>query len=311
MDRHFRLLGDANRLRMISILSRGPLNVSEICSVLGLKQSNASHHLKKLLDAGFVVRTGRSGWVYYDLNASDGFVSEISSLLRKWSGRIPEYGSDLIRLAACYEQRAKRSQEFFDRSATRWNSLAEMLPDPEDYLSDLVRVLPKDGVIAEMGCGTGELLPELARISARVIGVDHSEGMLSRARELVSADALGRRIELRLGRAEHLPLGDSSADAIVAHMVLHHLPEPPAAIAEAARVLRQGGRLAVVELTPHDDLELREAHGDLWPGFGAEQLEEWIAASGFSIVSATQVSSGKAVLICSELGSKGEGFATD
>ena len=241
MDRAFRLLGDRNRLRMVCILARGPLNVSEICSILELRQPNVSQHLKKLLDAGVVSRQGRAGWVYYSLNGADPLVVDLADFVGRWKGRLSSagYERDMRRLAISYEERGRKSQEFFDRSGPEWPELERLMPDAASYLSDILRVLPKDGTIAELGCGTGKLLGELAAISARVIGVDNSEGMLARARDSTRGGIFSHRIELRLGRVEHLPLADSSADAVVAHMVLHHVPEPIEAIRESYRVLRR------------------------------------------------------------------------
>jgi ArsR family transcriptional regulator len=300
VDRAFRLLGDRNRLRMLCILARGPLNVSEICTILELRQPNVSQHLKKLLDAGVVSRQGRAGWVYYSLNSADSFVVDLSGFVGRWKDRLSSsgYERDMRRLATCYEERGRKSQEFFDRSASEWSELERLMPDPESYVSDILRVLPKDGTIAELGCGTGKLLRELAAISASVIGVDNSEGMLARARDSTHGDIFSDRIELRLGRAEHLPLADNSADAVVAHMVLHHLPEPIEAIRESHRVLREGGRIVIVDLSAHDELSLREVHGDLWPGFQVEQLESWLSSAGFSIVKMIEVSGGAAFLVC-------------
>ncbi|MBN1433303.1 metalloregulator ArsR/SmtB family transcription factor [Candidatus Fermentibacterales bacterium] len=296
---------------MFCVLSRGPLNVSEICRVLGLRQSNVSHHLRKLLDAGLVERRGRSGWVYYELDRSEPFAVELSELVSRWAERIPCLSSDMAALSLCHERRSARSREFFDRSAVEQPDISGLLPDPAGYLDEMLAMLPVDGTVAELGCGAGRLLLELAHTSRRLIGVDQSEGMLSRARQLVALEDLAGRADLRLGRVEHLPMADGSVDAVVAHMVLHHVPEPIRALREAWRVLGPAGRLVVAELTAHGNVAYRETQGDLWPGFEPAQLEGWLGSSGFVDINSIAVASGAVLLVSSRKGGKEDRLVRD
>lgn len=285
--------------------------MSEICRVLGLRQSNVSHHLRKLLDAGLVERRGRSGWVYYELDRSEPFAVELSELVSRWAERIPCLSSDMAALSLCHERRSARSREFFDRSAVEQPDISGLLPDPAGYLDEMLAMLPVDGTVAELGCGAGRLLLELAHTSRRLIGVDQSEGMLSRARQLVALEDLAGRADLRLGRVEHLPMADGSVDAVVAHMVLHHVPEPIRALREAWRVLGPAGRLVVAELTAHGNVAYRETQGDLWPGFEPAQLEGWLGSSGFVDINSIAVASGAVLLVSSRKGGKEDRLVRD
>jgi ArsR family transcriptional regulator len=280
MDRIFRALSDRNRLRIFVILMKGPLSVTEICSVLGLTQSNVSHHLKVLLDAGLVMRRQVAGWAVYSILSDDTLVGALASAVTASARRIPGHAVDMRELARAYEQRGSSSREFFDRVAASWTDISSRMPDPGGYMESVLSLLGNGGVCLEVGCGTGAGLPALASRFHSVLGVDSSTEMLSRARKAVAG--FDDRVELRLGEAEHLPLADSIADAALLHMVLHHLGEPSAVFPELVRVVKPGGRIVIAELTAYDDADFRLEQGDMWPGFEPEQMESWAAGAGFT-----------------------------
>lgn len=103
------------------------------------------------------------------------------------------------------------------------------------------------GAVVELAVGTGLNLPLYGAAVQHVVGVDRSEGMLAVARRRIGQEGLGDRVELRAGDVQALPLPDTSADTVVATYALCSLPDPPAALGEAMRVLRPGGRLVLVE----------------------------------------------------------------
>ncbi len=131
--------------------------------------------------------------------------------------------------------------------------------------------------MGDLGCGTGALLPTLAPHVARVIGVDASEEMLAAARDRVRDLP---NVDLREGALEALPLADASLDAVTLMLVLHHLPAPAVALAEAARVLKPGGRILIVDMTSHDREEYRQRMGHVWLGFSDDQMQRLSGASG-------------------------------
>jgi len=277
----FDALANSSRLRMVRILLRGPLNVSEISTVLGLSQSNVSHSLRKLLDAGIVVRKGRGIWVYYRLNRQDPVNGMILDGISSGMKEIENYENDMSELRLCYDKRRSEAREFFDRVASELDDVSYLMPDPEAYLEDVIDMYPAGSTILDAGCGNGELVMKLDRKGMSVIGVDQSREMLSKARKKIAADCSVCNVELRLGSAEHLPIADSSVDGIIAHMLLHHLSEPSEFFKEASRVCKGNGKCIVIELTPHEDFNLKRMQGDLWPGLDRNEVREWMLLAGF------------------------------
>ncbi len=292
MKRLFKALADTNRLRILLVLERGPLNVSEVSSVLQLEQSNVSRHLRVLLDAGLVRREGRAGWVYYNLDRSDRFVSSLLDIVYEGRMNLSSFGHDMGELARCYRARVELSREFFDGVADEWPAIRGLLPDPAGYIESVIPLLGKPSRVLEIGCGTGGMIAHLASISGEVLGVDNSERMLSSSRRLIADLGIGNRAEVRLGDAEHLPVGDSSVDAVFIHMVLHHAGEPSAVLRETARVLRAGGRCVIVELRKHDSQEMKLVHGDLWPGFDASEVEIMVTRAGLEPADEFEIAEG-------------------
>jgi ArsR family transcriptional regulator len=299
MEKQYKALADTNRLRILVVLERGPLNVSEISSVLRLEQSNVSHHLKVLLEAGLVRKEGRAGWVYYRLDRSDAYLSSLLDTVHAGRQSLSSFGSDMGELARCYAARIDSSREFFDDVADSWPEIRELLPDPSVYIDSVVGMLGNPSRVLDIGCGRGMMLERLSDVSDRVLGVDNSEGMLSSARELIADLGIGDRAEVRLGDAEHLPVGDASVDAVLIHMVLHHAGEPAAVLRESGRVLVNGGVCVIVELSRHDSEEMKLVHGDLWPGFDIPDIETMARGADLVPVADSGIASGKAfALMC-------------
>jgi ArsR family transcriptional regulator len=297
MVRLMKAVSDPNRLRIITILGRGPLNVTEVSSVLHLEQSNVSRHLRILLEAGILRKEGRSGWVYYGLDRTDPLVSSLLDLVDRGKRELPSLRADMTELARCYRERVESSRRFFDRMADRWQDVKGLLPDPEGYVEALLGMLGTPERVLDVGCGGGDMMGRLAGIAGKVIGVDNSDGMLSAARDLIAGLGLGDRADVRLGEAEHLPLGDRSVDAVLVHMVLHHAGEPSEVLREAGRVLTDGGSCVVVELRRHDMQDMRLVHGDLWPGFEPAELTEMARAAGLESVDSLDIENGKAAAL--------------
>jgi ArsR family transcriptional regulator len=280
MEKIFKALGDLNRLRIALILERGPLSVGEITRVLGLSQSNVSHHLKKLTEAGVVYRRGERGWVFYGINPGEPAVADIVGVITARREAVTASEADFRRLSALYRDRRSRSREFFAALGDRWAVVRESLPPPENYMEKLAGALGTPDSLLEVGIGAGHMIPFLCRVARRVVGVDNSPEMLSEAAATASSLGLASRVETRLGEAEHLPLGDFSVDAVLMHFMLHHAGNPREALAEAGRVLSQGGILVVVEFTGPSTDSFRHRHGDLWPGFTRDELTAWCRPAG-------------------------------
>ena len=277
----FSVLSDATRCRMLALLERHELTVSELCTVLQLPQSTVSRHLRMLADADWVLsrRDGTSRYYALALDGADGSRTQIWDLTRAQVTDRPGAGQDERRLARALAGRRATSEKFFATAAGQWDHLRDELFGQAFLPSALLGLLPSTWVIGDLGCGTGALLPRLAPIVSLVIGVDASEEMLASAGDRVRSL---ENVELRHGSLEKLPLDADSLDAAVFMLVLHHLPHPAAALAEAARALKPCGRVLIVDMTPHEREEYRQKMGHVWLGFSDDQTRKLLAHAGFT-----------------------------
>ena len=282
MEKIFRALGERNRLRMVLLLAKGPLNVSELVSVLGISQSNASHHLKLLLDSGVLTRTGRGNWAFYQIKRDMPLVDELVENAFAHRDTLDGFKEDMKRLGRCLAERKIHSRKFFDSKGERELSrISDSLPDTSMCIPFLERNLRRRKMVIDVGAGIGKMIPFLLSNSSQVLAVDSSKRMLDLAMQNISSLKLVSRVDFRLGEAEHLPVENSAGDAVLMHMVLHHCGDPARAVAEAWRVLAPGGILLVVDLVEHTDTSFRNIHGDLWPGFTVESIREIYRKAGF------------------------------
>jgi ubiquinone/menaquinone biosynthesis C-methylase UbiE/DNA-binding transcriptional ArsR family regulator len=279
----FSALADPTRCRMLWLLDQQELTVSELCAVLQLPQSTVSRHLKLLGDAGWVSvrRDGTSRYYTLALDGAGGAHSDIWKLTKPQLVARTDAEQDGRRLARVIGRRSESSARFFATSAGEWDRLRAELFGREFVHGALVGLLPPHWVVADLGCGTGAMLPVLAPHVARVIGVDASDEMLAAARD--RARAFGN-VELRTGTLEALPIDAASVDAATLMLVLHHLASPVEALKEAARVLKPGGRLLIVDMTPHDHEEYRQRMGHVWLGFADEQMRRLLTQAGFDAI---------------------------
>ncbi|AKJ65443.1 ArsR/SmtB family transcription factor [Kiritimatiella glycovorans] len=275
----FRALADEARLRMVRSLGIAELSVAELTSVLDMPQSSVSRHLKPLRETGIVElrRDGTSNYYrrgpLFEDQAFEQFMGRRLAELAGGEG-------DRERIRRVLEQRRNRSREFFDRIAGRYETLTE----PGGGWRALAAALAVgfEGCrVADLGCGEGELALLLARFAERVYAVDMSPQMLEVFQQRARERGVEERISGRIGDLEHLPLEDGSLDAVFVSQSLHHAARPDAALGEAARVLREDGKLVLLELARHEQEWTREEWADQWLGFEEDQLREWFAAAGF------------------------------
>lgn len=281
-------LADPCRLRLVGILDSGEFTVQELTSILDMGQSRISRHLKILTEAGVLAVKRQGTWSYYRLGDANAFFTAISPAMKEELAAMPNRAQDVAAVARVLEDRRRRSQEFFDRHARQWDELARtLLPVPE-YIPQLIRLVPKDAEVVEIGVGTGRLLPELAGVASQTIGVDHSPAMIEEARRRVSATGL-TGIELRLGEMTHLPVADGRVGCVVANMVLHHAADPVAVFREIYRVLAADGILLIADLARHERESAREQLADQWLGFEEQELLSWLETAGFERVTCHRV----------------------
>jgi len=276
-------LADATRGRMLLILERQELTVSELCAVLQLPQSTVSRHLKTLADAAWVTsrRDGTSRYYTLALDERDAHTRRLWSLLRERIASTPGADQDARRLKGVLGRRQTKSEEFFASAAGQWDRLRRELFGAASALHALPALLDRSWTVGDLGCGTGETSAALAPFLARTIAVDRSGDMLQAARRRLRDLS---NVEIRRGELEALPVADAELDAAVMMLVLHHVPDPGTVLGEAARALKPGGRFVVCDMLPHDREEYKQQMGHVWLGFGDDQMKKLLAAAGFDDV---------------------------
>ncbi len=297
--RVFRAMADETRRRTLSLLQRHELSVSELVEILGQPQSTVSRHLKVLRDAGLIGdrREGTSSLyaarpVGTDAAAGTGSGdgADAATGVLRWAARQDLEAELRDRLHGVLRRRQEMSQQFFDRAGRHWDKLREESFGPTFHLEALVALLPDEWVVADVGTGTGYLLPVVARHFSRVIGVDSVERMLQAARQRVGAGGLDN-VELRWGDLTRLPMSEAEVDLAVAILVLHHVPVPEEALGELRRVVKPGGRVLVIEQASHRHEAFRERMQDHWWGFEPALLGKQLEAAGFRDVRTQELSS--------------------
>jgi SAM-dependent methyltransferase len=275
----FRLLADPTRLRLLRVLGQDRFNVTELTAILGVAQSGVSRHLGLLKEAGLVVERRDAGFVYYRVPdaATVDARSPLWALIAQQSAAA---ASDRVAReddARLQEVLRHREENFEAPGDTRqlvpgrsWAAWARALGD----------LLPAVDV-ADIGCGDGAMALEAARWARRVIGIDRSDDVLERAK----ARAERRRVtnvEWKKGDLARLPLRDGAVDIAFLSQSLHHASDPERAVAEAARVLRPGGRIVILDLQRHDQTWVRARFGDRHLGFSAGDLTALVEGAGFA-----------------------------
>ncbi len=261
------ILSDPTRSRLLHVLESRELTVTELCSVLQLPQSTVSRHLKILSDDGWVASRADGTSRYYRLESDlEPAAQQLWAIVREQVADSAAGTQDIRRVEGVVSDRRSRSQEYFSSVAGQWAVVRLELFGDRSPLVGMLALIDPDSTIADLGAGTGELSATLSPFVRRIVAVDASTQMLTAARTRL-ADA--SNVDIRHGELESLPIANAEVDAAVMSLVLHHVAEPAKALGEAARVLRPGGRLIVVDMMPHDHEEYRQQMGHVWAGFSS------------------------------------------
>jgi ArsR family transcriptional regulator len=278
-----RAAGEATRLRLLSLCARGEFTVSDFTQILGQSQPRVSRHLKLLCDAGLVDRFREGTWAFYRLaeRADGGTLSR--TLADLISDDDPDVARDLERLADVKATRLEAADKYFRANASQWDEIRSLYVPEQDVESALSKIFDSLEIneFLDIGTGTGRMLELFGRRVVKGTGVDLSREMLAVARAKLDAAGLGN-CQVRHADMYTLPIPSHSIDAVTVHQVLRYVDDPQSAIREAARVLRPGGRVAVVDFAPHDIEELRDQHAHRRLGFAHDEVAGWFKSAGLS-----------------------------
>src|SRR5689334_16574396 len=275
MLKSLRLASDPNRLRLMLLLEQEELSVAELQEILGKGQSQISTNLAQLKQAGLVDdrRTGKNA--FYRLSAPP----ELMDVLRRAASEVSETEHDREALQLTLRRRQDNMRRYFDELAGKfgrqyvpgrsWKGIAEAL----------LKLMPPM-VIADLGAGEGTISQLMAQRAKKVIAVDNSEKMVEFGSELARTHGIGN-LEYRLGDLEDVPIRAGTIDLAFLSQALHHAVHPEKAVAEAWRILKPHGRIAVLDLNRHQFEEAREMYADLWLGFTELELSRYLKGAGF------------------------------
>jgi ubiquinone/menaquinone biosynthesis C-methylase UbiE len=279
----FRALADPTRLRIMALLRKMELSVGELAQVLGQSQPRVSRHIRILCDARLALRRKEGSWVFLIPGTGTGFETLFSATEQIAAGAEGDHWhiADEARLAAVRADRAAAAQVYFNSHAADWDEIRSLHvaeSEVELAIRDLLAGEGRD-VLLDIGTGTGRMLELLGEQFNQLVGVDRNPEMLRLARVRLSESA---NTEWALHQADisAVPVETGSVDTVIIHQVLHYVQSPELAIKEAARVLKPGGQLLIVDFAPHDREELRDKDAHARLGFSDEQISGWLSSAG-------------------------------
>jgi ArsR family transcriptional regulator len=291
---HLASLADTTRSRILLLLERHELTVSELCGIVQLPQSTVSRHLKALSDSGWIASRAEGTSHLYAMQRPstgsgrpervegrdelDSSAHRLWLIVREQVGSSPAATQDQRRLQAALAERRTKSQEFFSSSAGQWDRVRDDLFGDRFHLAALAAFAERAWTVGDLGCGTGQVSAALAPFVSHVVAVDASAAMLQAAKKRLHGFD---NVDLRRGELEALPIDDGRLDAATLMLVLHHVPEPERALADVARVLKPGGRIVLVDMLPHDRDSYRQQMGHVWLGFSDEHVSRLFQSAGF------------------------------
>ena len=277
--------GEDTRLRILALLAEAELTVSDLTDILHQSQPRISRHLKLLAEAGMVQRFREGTWALFRLAESGGGAELAHALLAQLNTGDRVLARDRERLASVRAARAAAAQKYFREHAAEWDRIRKLhVADAavEDAIRAALAASPFRSLL-DLGTGTGRMLELFGPQIERGLGLDLSLDMLLLARDRLERAGL-RHCSVRQGDIYDVPLPDGSFDTVIIHQVLHYLDDGARALKEAARVLRPGGSLLVVDFAPHELEFLREQHAHRRLGFAADTVTQWMSAAGLEPV---------------------------
>lgn len=272
---------EPTRLRLLVLCAHAELTVSDLVQILGQSQPRLSRHLKLLAEAGLLDRNREGSWVYFRLAHEGPSAALAQTLVEALPDDDPTVLRDLVRLEELMNDRALRAEDYFRKVAVQWDELRALYVHDDQVEEQLSALIDEEPVseLLDIGTGTGRILEILAAKVGHAVGIDMSPDMLMLARSKLERARL-RNCVVRKGDMHHLPLDERSFDAVTIHQVLHYAERPSKAIQEAARVLRPGGRVFIIDFQAHGLDFLRSEHEHRWLGFEEDKMTDWLKTAG-------------------------------
>jgi ubiquinone/menaquinone biosynthesis C-methylase UbiE len=279
-----RAAGEATRLRILALLASAELNVKDLTQILGQSQPRISRHLKLMAEAGLITRFREGSWVFFRLAESGAEGTLASAIVASLDPSDLALARDQERAASVQRARAEAAQAYFKAHASEWDRIRNLHVAEQEVESAMDEALGQGpfSLLVDLGTGTGRILELFGPPAARALGFDLNHDMLAYARMKLERAGLAHA-QVRHGDLYNVPLPDGAADAVVLHQVLHFLDDPAAAIAEAARLLKPGGKLLVVDFAPHELEFLRDRSAHRRLGFARDQLSRWLESAGLKV----------------------------
>ena len=283
MSELLKAIGEPTRLRVLVLLGRGDLTVSDLTQVLGQSQPRVSRHLKLLAEAGVVTRYQEGSWAWFRL-VDQGVARAVTEIaLRHVDMNGSSMLRDIERLDSVRRERQTKAADYFAQNAADWDALRS-LHAPDDAVEAAMLAAIKGRFIdtmLDLGTGTGRLLELFAPHYQSAVGIDMSREMLAVARAKLESAQI-TKASIRQGDVSAPPVERGRFDLVTIHQVLHYSGEPQVVVNEAARALRAGGTLLVVDFASHDLEYLRDRHAHQRLGFSDEQMTGWFRDAGLS-----------------------------
>ena len=301
----FRALADPTRLRIMRLLGSMELAVGEVAQVLGQSQPRVSRHIGILCDAGLAERRREGSWVFLRAGANSGEAPPLSRAVAELlveaeavdAQFAEECRQDRRKLAEIREHRESEALAYFSDHAEDWDELRRMHSSDEAVEAALARALEARplGRLLDIGTGTGRMAELFAERAERIVALDKSLAMLRVARAKLQ-HLPAERVELVQGDFGSLPFAAASFDTVLFHQVLHFAQAPATVLAEAARVTRPDGRVAIVDFAAHQREELRDRHAHARLGFEDSALAGMLNAAGFEPAAPIALEDGELVV---------------
>ena len=276
-----RAAGESTRLRLLAILSRNELTVSELTGILGQSQPRISRHLKLLCEAHLLDRYQEGSWVLYRVADTGPAAHIVQQLLQLLPEEDVELDRDQQRLRLVRDEHTQRASVYFEKNAKGWDDMRKLYVAEEDVEKAMLAAVADLDIesLLDLGTGTGRILQVFSPHIQRGLGVDLSREMLAIARaKLESGDIT--HCKVRRGDIHDLQLDDESVDVVTIHHVLHFLDDPAVVVSEAVRKLKPGGRLLIVDFSPHQFEFFRDEHAHRRLGFSDEEVNSWLLRAG-------------------------------